>query len=150
MKRRVAVRGIFILDGKLLCAQLKQYKTSISGDFWSVLGGGIEDGEALIPALEREIVEETGIRPVVGSLLYIQQYSSTETENLEFFFNILNPRDYLDVDLAKTTHGSKEIDKLEFIDPATHIVLPEFLKYETYTSLGSVPTKIFNYLSAAR
>lgn len=115
-----------------------------------MLGGGIEDGEALIPALEREIVEETGIRPVVGSLLYIQQYSSTETENLEFFFNILNPRDYLDVDLAKTTHGSKEIDKLEFIDPATHIVLPEFLKYETYTSLGSVPTKIFNYLSAAR
>ena len=39
-----------------------------------MVGGGIDIGEAAIPALEREIFEETGVKPSVGSLLYLQQY----------------------------------------------------------------------------
>jgi 8-oxo-dGTP pyrophosphatase MutT (NUDIX family) len=117
MKRRIAVRGIFVTQDKLLCIKLKPYKDSLKGDFWCVIGGGIDEGEALIPALKREIIEETAITPVIGNLLYIQQFKHAETEHMEFFFNILNPEDYLHVDLSKTTHGQEEIEQIALHRP---------------------------------
>jgi len=77
MKRRVAVRAIIVHDSKLLCAQAKPYRPTIVTGRWGVPGGGIDSGEALIPALEREITEELGVKPLVGNLLYIQQYKKT-------------------------------------------------------------------------
>lgn len=147
MNRRVAVRGIFIVENKLLCIKLKPYRGAIIGDYWCVIGGGIDEGEALIPALQREIIEETACTPVIGNLLYIQQFTNNNTEHLEFFFNILNAQDYRSIDLSKTTHGHKEIDVIDYIDPKVHDVRPKFL---TEVNLSDVseksPTKIFNYL----
>jgi 8-oxo-dGTP pyrophosphatase MutT (NUDIX family) len=61
MNRRVAVRGIVVHNSKLLCFQLGAYDGKPAVDFWSVPGGGVDPGEGLIPALEREMIEETGI-----------------------------------------------------------------------------------------
>lgn len=81
--RRVAVRGIILKDGKILCVRLKQYpgKATDDGcDYWCTPGGGVDVGEPLIPALEREIIEETAIKPAIGNLLYIQQFEHNNWE----------------------------------------------------------------------
>ena len=147
MKRRVAVRGIFINENKLLCVKLKPYNGAFAGNYWCVIGGGIDEGEALQPALAREIIEETAITPKIGSLLFIQQFAHNDTEHLEFFFNILNPKDYVHIDLSKTTHGQEEIELFEYINPENHDVRPKFLTEIDLSQLSeNSPTIIYNYL----
>lgn len=147
MTRRIAVRGIFIKDGKLLCAKLKPYSTAIQGDFWCTIGGGVDAGEPLMPALEREIFEETGIKPNVGNLLYVQQFLNKDVENIEFFFNINNVDDFTDIDLSKTTHGEEEIAEICYINTKTQTVLPKFLTEIDFSDFDvKAPTKFFDYL----
>jgi len=149
MKQRVSVRGIIIHDDALLCVRLKPYnpKGTFGSTFWCVPGGGLDEGESLVDGIERELIEETGIQPVVGNLLFIQQFSLSGIEQLEFFFHITNSKAYLKIDLTKTTHGQKEIAEIAFIDPTKFPVLPEFLKTESLSNITSqTPTKIFNYL----
>ncbi|HLB66115.1 MAG TPA: NUDIX hydrolase, partial [Candidatus Saccharimonadales bacterium] len=146
MIRRVAVRGIIVSNGKLLCARLKAYGGKQATDYWCVPGGGIDIGEAAIPALEREIFEETGVKPSVGSLLYLQQYPYEHGEQMEFFFHIKNPKDFIDIDLSKTSHGEEEIAEIDFVEPASTNILPKFLTTESFDNLEKQPTKVFNYL----
>jgi ADP-ribose pyrophosphatase YjhB (NUDIX family) len=146
MNRRVAVRGIIVRDGKLLCARLKPYRHKDALDYWCTPGGGVDPGEPLVPALQREVFEETGTIPEVGSLLYVQQFIHKDEEQLEFFFHITNARDFLNIDLSKTSHGQHEIEEIGFVDPRKHNVLPKFLSEESFANLTKQPTKIFNYL----
>lgn len=147
MTRRIAVRGIVVHDGKLLCATPKPYNKNVITGLWGVPGGGIDDGEALIPALERELFEELGISPKIGILLYIQQFTKPSgRENLEFFFHITNAHEFLNLDLSKSTHGEAEIEDIKFVDPAKFPIVPKFLMSESFTNIANQPTKIFNYL----
>ena len=132
--RRICVRGVIYKDGKLFCQELKNKDGSGRG-FWCTPGGGLEPGEALIEGVRREIIEETGIEPVVGKLLFVQQYSETKpsgdhrvNEFLEFFFHIENPDDFNDINLETTSHGPIEISRCGFIDPKTNLVLPKFIQ----------------------
>lgn len=137
-------------DGKLLCVRLKPYKDHLKRDnsYWCLPGGGLDEGEALIPGVEREMFEETGIRPVVGSLLYVQQFTHGEKDYLEFFFHITNSKDYVNIDLSKTTHGLEEIEEIGFIKPTASHILPEFLKTEAIAehAASNAPVKIFSRL----
>ncbi len=148
MVRRVTVRGIIVHNGKLLCVRLKPYNREHREFYWCTPGGGLDYGESLTEGLVREMIEETGIRPVIGNLLYVQQFKEKDTgnEQLEFFFNILNPTDYMNVDLASTSHGEEEIEELDFIDAASNHVLPKFLTTELLEDLENQSTKLFSYL----
>lgn len=152
MVRRISVRGIVLHEGKLLCVRLNKYKGSLrtkdERDYWCLPGGGLEEGEALLDGVIREMVEETGVSPTVGNLLYVQQFHYEDTDFLEFFFHITNAKDYLHIDLSKTTHGELEIAEVDFIDPAANDVLPEFLKTEPLAGVATSnsPTKIFSRL----
>lgn len=112
------------------------------------LGGGLDEGEALIDGIEREMLEETGIKPVVGSLLYIQQFTHGEKDYLEFFFHITNNEDYLNIDLSKSTHGLEEIEEIGFIDPTGTKILPEFLATEPLEEVATAdgPTHVISRL----
>jgi hypothetical protein len=92
------------------------------------------------------MIEESGIKPIVGNLLYVQQFTHGEKEYLEFFFHITNSKDYLHIDLSKTTHGMEEIEEIGFVDPSTAHLLPEFLKTEPLNehATGNTPTKIMS------
>jgi 8-oxo-dGTP diphosphatase len=148
MIRRVTVRGIVLHEGKLLCVKLKPYKEHLRRDnsYWCLPGGGLDEGEALADGIKREMLEETGIKPVVGSLLYVQQFTHGDKDYLEFFFHITNGEDYLNIDLSKSTHGLEEIEEIGFTDPATAHILPEFLKTEDLAEVAesSAPTKIIS------
>jgi ADP-ribose pyrophosphatase YjhB (NUDIX family) len=149
MNRRVAVRAIVVLEGRLFCVRLKPYNSFLDGNFWCTPGGGLDSQEALVPGLEREIFEETGIAPKVGNLLYIQQNLFGGSEHLEFFFHVTNANDYLRVDLSKTSHGHEEIAEIDFVDPATTNLLPKFLTTENLPAkiAANDSPKIFNFLS---
>ena len=150
-KRRIAVRGIIFKDGQLLAQQTKPSEDEEARDYWCTPGGGLEDGESLHEGLYREMVEETGIAPQIGKLLFIQQYGNpAKKEFLEFFFHIENPGDYETIDLASTSHGELEIAKVGFINPSTQNILPAFLQTLDLDShiTGQVPVSVHTYLDS--
>ena len=152
MIRRVTVRAIILHEDKLLCVQQKPYSaisaSMVQTNSWATPGGGLDVGEAILAGLEREIIEELGVKPIVGNLLYVQQFAHKEEEQLELFFNIINPQAFLNIDLSKTTHGDTEIKTAEFIEPATSPILPKFLTTENLIEKanGNTPPTIFSYL----
>jgi ADP-ribose pyrophosphatase YjhB (NUDIX family) len=150
MGNKIAVRGIALYKNQLLCVKLKPYTENLKKDhsFWCLPGGGLETGETLLEAITREMIEETGVKPIVGNLLYVHQFRHGPKEYLEFFFHVTNSRDYLSIDLAKTTHGLKEIEEVDFVDPTKFKVLPKFLATEPLNAhvLNNEPTKIMSYL----
>ncbi len=148
MGRRIGARGIVVKDGKLLAVKLKDYDSDgakVLG-VWVTPGGKVNTDEPLIKAAEREMIEETGVKPVIGNLLYIQQFKQANgVEQLEFFFHILNTDDYQDIDLSKSSHGQTEIAELEFIDVKNSVILPDFLRQESFDNLVNQPVKFFAY-----
>lgn len=127
--RRVATRAIIFKDGKLLCQRLVPGESGQARTYWCTPGGGLDIGESLEAGLHREMIEETGITPKIGRLLFVQQFSEDgKKEQMEFFFHIENPEDYEAIDLASTSHGQLEIEHVEFIDPRSENVLPAFLQ----------------------
>ena len=149
MQRRINVRGIIINEnGEIFCQKL----TANSGegrDFWCTPGGGLEIGESLTDGLTREMIEETGIKPKIGKLLFIQQFADTNPsskhgvcEQLEFFFAITNWQDYQNIDLEKTSHGVEEVAECGFVDPKTTRILPSLLTEIDLNNLINESTEV--------
>jgi len=148
--RRVAVRAVIQKDGKLFCVKLNNYKGDGSNTLgtWITVGGKADIGEPLLGAITREVIEETGVTPVVGNLLFVQQFSHHSTEQLEFFFHVTNAGDFENIDLSKTSHGIEEISEFAFVDPKDAEILPKFLNEVDLSKLGTEPVKFFNYMTA--
>lgn len=134
MERRVTVRGIVADDnGRVFAVKHRDRDTGAESDFWAIPGGGLDVGESLDEGLVREFEEEIGIKPVIGRLLFMQQFIFTHrngslSEKMEFFFHIENTIDFQhDIDLSKTSHGH-ELARVAFIDPAISDLLPDFLQ----------------------
>jgi ADP-ribose pyrophosphatase YjhB (NUDIX family) len=144
MKNRINVRGIIFHDNKLLCVRNTNYRIKKNINYWSVPGGGIDAGESLISGLTREIIEELGIKPVIGKLLFIQQYSDEVYDQLEFFFYIKNSSNFTRIDLSKTSHGIEKIEEVLFLDPTQNNILPKFLTTEKI-DVNQSTVKIFSY-----
>ena len=153
-ERRVGVRGIAYQNGKLLSV-LHKDKYGAPVDYWAIPGGGLDLNESLTDGLYREMIEETGIAPRIGDLLFVQQFSFLHhsgemREQLEFFFHIKNPEDYRVVDLAATSHGTIELADCKYIDPRQENILPAFLRtvdLDAYTTTNQ-PVFIWNELVA--
>lgn len=64
MKFGVAVKGIIRKDGKILVVKRAAHDDHRPGA-WETVGGGIDENETPKEALEREIMEEAGIRVAV-------------------------------------------------------------------------------------
>lgn len=123
---RISSRAIIHHDGKFLLTRLRQFPT-----FWCLPGGGLENGESIIDCLKRELVEELGIEPDVGQLLYVHQIrENSQHSGPGFFFDIKNSIDYLTINLAETQLGQEEIEEVGFKDITTVNLLPSFLKSE--------------------
>lgn len=154
MERRIGVRGIAYRDGKLLSVLHKDHDGN-PVDFWAIPGGGLDPNESLEAGVSREMVEETGVAPQVGRLLFVQQFAYTTRsgavrEQLEFFFHLENPEEYQTIDLTATTHGVSELADIAWIDPKTCNILPAFLRtldLDEYLTTN-MPVYVWNELPA--
>ncbi len=127
MTRRVCTRGIILKDGKIFAVRQKN-GLGQEVDYWCTPGGGLDEDESLLNGLNREIIEETGVEPVIGKLLIVQQFVSAKgNEQLEFFFEITNADDFNNIDLSKTTHGELELIEFGFVDPKSTDLKPSIL-----------------------
>lgn len=95
----VRCRAIIFKDDQLLVV-----KHSVGTDYYVLPGGHLEQGENIKDCMEREIMEELGLRPRIGRLLYINNLIKDGEQNIEFFFEIVNASDYLDINSLGGTH----------------------------------------------
>ena len=67
---RKAVRAIIVENGKILVMHRNKY----GSQYYTLVGGRINDGESPEQALVREVKEETGMTVTAATLLYIESH----------------------------------------------------------------------------
>jgi len=103
---QLSTRAIIPFEGKYLVVRNKA-----SGDFWCLPGGKMEDGEDVISTLRREIIEETGVEPVIGNLLFVHQFMTADGYTLpSFIYHVKNGKEYFDTDFTKASHSYELVD----------------------------------------
>ncbi|OGI65549.1 hypothetical protein A3A95_02870 [Candidatus Nomurabacteria bacterium RIFCSPLOWO2_01_FULL_39_18] len=91
-------------------------------------GGHLEWREDIKECLSREIIEELGVKPEIGKLLYINNFTQTDNKQyVEFFFEVKNGVDYLDTQKLTRSHAH-EIAEIVWVSPNEDIhILPKNL-----------------------
>lgn len=73
---RVSVKALVMEDGRLLCNKYRKQQNV----WYSLPGGGQNNGEDLPTALKRECMEEISTQVRVGSLCFVRDYISQNHE----------------------------------------------------------------------
>jgi len=96
----IRCRGIIIYDDKILVV-----KHSSKSKYYALPGGHLDWGESVLDCMSREIIEELGIKPKIGRLLYVRNYiDNNMKQSIEFHFEITNSKDYLKIEDLGGTH----------------------------------------------
>lgn len=113
------VRGVIIHDRKLLIVK------HIGTGFMALPGGHLKYREDIISCLKRELIEELGVIPEIGRLLYINTFIEKSNEYVEFFFEVKNGKDYLNIEGLERTHA-RELTEILWVSPNNDIeILPK-------------------------
>ena len=83
---RVRVAGLLKHGDEVLLVQM--HSPVSQQTLWMPPGGGVEFGESLHQALEREFLEETNLKITVGELRYTNELLEGEFHAIEFFFDV--------------------------------------------------------------
>ncbi len=74
---RNSAKALILRDGKLLTTKnLSQFNEI----YYLLPGGGVNHGETVVAALERECMEEAGVRVKVKNLRYVREYIADHHE----------------------------------------------------------------------
>ncbi|HUD11723.1 MAG TPA: NUDIX domain-containing protein [Candidatus Saccharimonadia bacterium] len=123
----ITCRAIIIHNGKLLMCKHNEP----GRNYYNLPGGKLEPSESVEDCMKRELEEETNVTPVVGKLLFINQFINTTHHRVEFFFQIKNPKAYVSFDPAAASHQF-EVASFVLADPtdAKYDLKPGFLREE--------------------
>ena len=136
----VRARGIIIHEGKLLGVR-HPHDTS----FCALPGGHLEWKENIKECLHREMVEELGVAPEIGRLLYINNFMDGDIrQSIEFFFEITNSQDYLNIEHLKKTHAH-EIAEVCWLEPTGTIPIKPNRLWEDFTK-GEILSDVVRYI----
>ena len=119
----IRCRAIIVHEGKLLVVRHQQ-----DSDYVALPGGHLEQGEDVKECIGREIMEELGIEPEIGRLLYVHTFKNKNAESrqeVEFFFEVKNSEKYID---CKNLSGSHtfEISEIFWAGSSNNVkILPE-------------------------
>lgn len=120
----VRTRAIITQEDKLLVV-----KHAKDADFYALPGGHVELGEDIKESFEREIIEEFGIKPIIGKLLFIHNFIQEEKEeqNIEFFFEVKNSKDFLDISKLGGTYKHELVEICWFDKNNDKKILPQLI-----------------------
>ncbi len=122
-EKKFVIRGRAIIfdEGELLVVRHAATDTYVA-----LPGGHLEWGEDIHECLKREIVEELGIAPVIGSLQYVNVFTEKDSvQSIEFFFEITNGKEYREYLKAERSHAY-ELSEVLWIKSDTDLqILPE-------------------------
>ncbi|MEI6581053.1 MAG: NUDIX hydrolase [bacterium] len=116
----IKCRGIILHEDKIFVVKHRE-----NSGFYAFPGGHLEFLESPIECIGREMKEEFGVIPEVGKLLYVNSFENPDGTNFfEFFFEIKNGADYLDI--AKLNIQKDEIFEILWVGKNENIkILPE-------------------------
>lgn len=107
----IRCRAIIQEDNKLLVVR------HTGKDYYSLPGGHLDFGESIKNCIEREIIEELGVKPEIGKLLYVNSFvNDTIKQYVEFFFEITNTKDFRDIEKLKSGTHLHELDEIRWVD----------------------------------
>lgn len=85
---RVAAGAVIVNQDKVL---LVLRDKAPAKDMWAIPGGSVNLGESLQTAVEREVLEETGLRIKVGEIIYaFEKIEHDEAGRVRFHYVILD------------------------------------------------------------
>lgn len=118
---KVRCRAVVLHEEKLLLV-----KNSRGSDYYALPGGHLDPGETPLECMKRELIEELGVTPHIGSLLYVYTFVDREgASSVEFFFEITNGADFLSHETRVRTHAH-ELSEVRWITSADELLfLPE-------------------------
>jgi len=117
-KTLIKVRAIILHDEKLLAVK-HPHDTS----FAALPGGHLEWDEDLKECLSREMIEELGVKPEIGRMLYVNKYTQEDNKHyIEFFFEVKNGADYLNTENLSRSHAF-EIAEIVWVSPTDDILI---------------------------
>ncbi|QKG52151.1 NUDIX domain-containing protein [Hymenobacter sp. BRD67] len=123
---RVRVGGLLVRNGAILLAAHRGLLPN-NAPFWSPPGGGWAFGESLKEALQREFLEETGLRVRVNRQLHLHEFRRDELQALEIFFEVLAEDPSATPQLGHDPEhapGQQLLSELAWLTPRQLLALP--------------------------
>lgn len=140
-KLRVRVNGILVQQSSILLVNI--LSPTREKPFWTPPGGGVEFGETMESALEREFIEETGIQIKAEKLLYVSEYVKPPWHAVELFFLCKQEGGSLitgsDPELSETQQMIMDVQFLPIKDLHQIDLIPQFLQKELLNPDSNTP-----------
>lgn len=101
---------------------------STGNDYVVLPGGHLENGEGMHECLHREMIEELGVEPGIGRLLYVNTFMDKNgVQPVEFFFEITNGGAYRGCEELARSHAH-ELSEIIWASPSDDTrILPKQL-----------------------
>ena len=136
----VRCRAIIVDNNEMLTVK------HVGNEFVALPGGHLEPGESPVECVTREIIEELGIKPHVGRLLYINSYmDKAKSHSIEFFFAVTNASEFRNI-IAENCSHFDEWEELHWISKNSPFkLLPQIVQADFNTSqIPNTPKFITN------